>query len=70
MKIITIKNLSIQADGFHHQETPRSQGQSIIDLVNKVLQDNAVDCHNAQIFSSGIDSSDVEITDDNEDEEN
>lgn len=59
MKTITIKNLTIQVD------IPKAHGDmvadvcTVIDEINKALQEAGLNCQ-PQIFTSGIDSGDIE----------
>lgn len=63
MKTITIKNLIIQIDS--EGKNPIQEAQEAIDLINHVLQ-RELGGISPQILSSGIDSSDIEV---NENEE-
>lgn len=68
MKTITIKNLTIQVD------IPKAHGDmvadacTVIDEINKALQEAGLNCQ-PQIFYSGIDSSDIEVNEPEEEEE-
>jgi hypothetical protein len=60
MKTITIKNLSIQIDA-DGSASPLEQALKAIDLINSTLHE--IGGLGAQIFCSGLDESDVKISD-------
>lgn len=68
MKTIQIKNLVIQFDSnSESEESVKEQVQSAIDQINGVLQREPYGL-GAQILSSGLDDSDIEVIE-QEDEE-
>lgn len=68
MKTIQIKNLVIQIDlDSQNQDSVQEQVQSAIDQINGVLQREPYGL-GAQILSSGLDDSDIEVIE-QEDEE-
>lgn len=68
MKTINIKNLIIQIDDDDSGRSPREQAQDAIDLINGVLQREPHGIA-AQIMSSGLDDSDIEVNDNEEEGE-
>jgi hypothetical protein len=71
MKTIQVKNLVIQFDSASKgEESVKDLTQSAIDQINEVLQ-RELSGLGAQILSSGLDDSDIEVLgyDDVEDEE-
>jgi len=67
MKTITIKNLIIQFEGNIANVDPVLDSQETIDLINKILQEANLTSQ-PQIMSSGLDSSDVEVENNLEEE--
>ena len=59
MRTITIKNLVLQFDGDDSDLSPKEQAQNVIDQINGVLQREPYGL-GAQIMSSGLDDSDIE----------
>lgn len=68
MKTITIKNLQIQIDENNSGSSPKEQAQNAIEQINGVLQREPYGL-GAQIMSSGLDDSDIEVSDSEQDEE-
>jgi len=60
MKTYTIKNLTMQFDGFDNESDDRQQVIAIITSINKHLGSVYSD-HDPMIYTSGIDTSDIEI---------
>ena len=69
MKTLTIKNLTLQVDISKAHGNLVADAQTAIDLINLALQ-NELSGLGAQILSSSIDSSDVEVEDFEQDVEN
>lgn len=68
MKTITIKNLVLQFDGDDSDLSSKEQAQNVIDQINGVLQREPYGL-GAQIMSSGLDDSDIEVSDSEQDVE-
>jgi len=70
MKTYTIKNLTMQFDGFDNESDDRQQVVAIISSINKHLG-SAYSDHDPMIYTSGIDNSDIDVEihdiDENED---
>lgn len=66
MKTITIKNLSIQVDISKAHGNMVADAHTALDLINLALQ-NELSGLGAQILTSGIDASDIEVNDVEED---
>ena len=60
MKAITIRNLVIQVDG---KKGTVSEAQKIIDVINTALSEANLECQ-PQIMASGLDASDIEVSED------
>lgn len=59
MKTITIKNLTIQVDISKAHGNMVADALTVIDLINKTLQEANLECQ-PQIMANGLDSSDIE----------
>lgn len=57
MKVITIKNLTLQFDS--KGGDPKEEAQQVIDLINKIVGMSELES-SPQIMSSGLDNSDIE----------
>lgn len=68
MKTITIKNLVLQFDGDDSDLSTKEQVQNAIEQINGVLQREPYGL-GAQIMSSGLDDSDIEVSNSEQDEE-
>lgn len=65
MKVITVKNLTLQFDS--KGGDAKEEAQQVIDLINKIVGMSELDS-SPQIMSSGLDSSDIEEKDLNDEE--
>jgi len=68
MKTIIIKNLVLQFDGDDSDLSTKEQVQNAIEQINGVLQREPYGL-GAQIMSSGLDDSDIEVSNTEQDEE-
>lgn len=66
MKTLNIKNLVIQFDS--KGGDPVQEAQEVVDLINKIIGMSELESQ-PQIMSSGLDSSDIEESESNEQEE-
>jgi len=66
MKTITIKNLVLQFDGDDSDLSTKEQAENAIEQINGVLQREPYGL-GAQIMSSGLDDSDIEVSDSEQD---
>lgn len=66
MKTITIKNLTIQVDINKLHGNGVADAQTALDLINKSLQNEPIGL-GAQILFSSLDSSDISVSDFDED---
>lgn len=68
MKTIIIKNLVLQFDGDDSDLSTKERVQNAIEQINGVLQREPYGL-GAQIMSSGLDDSDIEVSNTEQDEE-